>query len=387
MKIPLYYNIRNLRVRKTTTLMTALGVALTVAVLLGIGALVEGLRTSLAVSGNPMHLIVMRQGSTAELVSIVGKEEFDALKFSPGIAQLDGEPMISHEVLSVVNLGLRSDPSSVSNVSVRGLPPMGLRMRDGLELREGRWFAPGKREMVIGMGTSGIRENTSVGDRVFFGRDEWEVVGIFSAGRSAFDSEIWVDANLAVADLGRGNSRSSILVRAENEAALAALKNRVEDDQRLKLEAEIESEYYAKQMNSAEPVRVLGVFVAVIMAVGSCFAAMNTMYAAIANRSREIGVLRLLGFSRASILGSFLLESLMLSLFGGALGCLLVLPLNGLQGRMGNFATFAETTFEFEFTLFYAAVGLVFAAIMGVVGGILPARMAARKEVLASLGD
>ena len=387
MKIPLYYNIRNLRVRKTTTLMTALGVALTVAVLLGIGALVEGLRTSLAVSGNPMHLIVMRQGSTAELVSIVGKAEFDALKFSPGIAQLDGEPMISHEVLSVVNLGLRSDPSSVSNVSVRGLSPMGLRMRDGLELHEGRWFEPGKREMVIGMGTSGIRENTSIGDRIFFGRDEWEVVGIFSAGRSAFDSEIWVDANLAVADLGRGNSRSSILVRAENEAALVALKNRVEDDQRLTLEAEIESEYYAKQMNSAEPVRVLGVFVAVIMAVGSCFAAMNTMYAAIANRAREIGVLRLLGFSRASILGSFLLESLMLSLFGGVLGCLLVLPLNGLQGRMGNFATFAETTFEFHFTLFYAAVGLLFAAVMGVVGGILPARMAARKEVLASLGD
>ncbi len=387
MPVPISYNIRNLRVRKTTTLMTALGVALTVAVLLGIGTLVEGLRASLQSSGNPLHLIVMRQGSTSELVSIVSKESFDVLKFDDGIAQHDGEPMISHEVLSVVNLPLRSDPTSVANISVRGLQQIGITMRDGVALQEGRWFEPGKREMVVGAGVHRIRDGTSIGDRIYFGRDDWEVVGVFSAGSSPFNSEIWLDANLAGSDLGRGSARSCILVRAVDEAAATAILNRLGDDQRLGLEAERESEYYAKQMSSAEPVRYLGVFVAIIMAIGSCFAAMNTMFAAIANRSREIGVLRLLGFSRFSILTSFMLESLLLSLLGGVLGCILVLPLNGLQGRIGNFVTFAETTFQFRVTIDYILIGLAFAATMGVFGGFLPARMAARKEVLQSLGD
>ncbi len=385
MPVPISYNVRNLTVRKTTTLMTALGVALTVAVLVGIGTLVEGLRSSLESSGNPLHAIVMRQGSTAELVSAVTKEQFDVLKFLDGIAEQDGEALVSHEIVSVVNLPLRGDETSVSNVSVRGLSPTGISMRDQVQLEEGRWFTPGKREMVVGSGIHANRAGTSIGDTIFYGRGDWQVVGVFSAGRSAFSSEIWVDANLATSDLGRESVRSSALIRATDEASIRALVNRVADDQRLGLEAELESEYYAKQMTSAEPVRYLGVFIAVIMAVGSCFAAMNTMYAAIANRSREIGVLRLLGFSRFSILTSFLLESLMLSLLGGVLGCLLVLPLNGLQGRIGNFVTFAETTFEFQVTPEYLAVGMAFAAVMGVIGGLFPAILAARRQVLGSL--
>ena len=387
MPVPISYNIRNLRVRKTTTLMTALGVALTVAVLLGIGTLVEGLRSSLASGGNPLHLIVMRQGSTAELVSIVGRESFDVLKVNDRIAKLDGEPMISHEVISIVNLPHRDDPNSVSNINVRGLPEIGIKMRGGVELIQGRWFEPGKREMVVGSGVHSVREGTSLGDRIYFGRGDWDVVGVFSAGRSPFSSEIWVDANLAGSDLGRGSTRSSILMRAIDDEAAESLKNVVADDQRLGLEAERENEYYAKQMSSAQPVQYLGVFVAIIMAVGSCFAAMNTMFAAVANRAREIGVLRLLGFSRFSILSSFMLESLLLSLLGGVLGCLLILPLNGMEGRIGNFVTFAETTFEFTVTPTYLGIGLAFAVVMGVIGGFIPARMAARKEVLQSLGD
>lgn len=387
MAIPISYNVRNLKVRKGTTLMTALGIALTVAVLLGIGSLVEGLRSSLRVTADPLHLIVMRQGSTAELVSIVDRESFDVLRFDEGIEQLDGEPMISHEVVSVVNLGMRGDPQNVSNISVRGLSPIGVRMRHGAEIMEGRWFEPGKREVVVGKGLRGKREGTLVGETIKFGRGDWEVVGVFEVGRSAFNSEFWTDGNFAAADLGRGSTRSSILIRAKDEAAAAALVNRVGDDQRLGLEAERESEYYAKQMSTAEPVQTLGVFVAIIMAVGSCFAAMNTMFAAIANRAREIGVLRLLGFSRFSILSSFMLESLLLSLIGGVVGCLLVLPLNGLEGRIGNFATFAESTFQFQITPLYCGIGIAFAAIMGVFGGLVPSVVAARKQVLASLAD
>ena len=387
MLIPITYNVRNLLVRKTTTIMTALGVALTVAVMLGVGTLVEGLRTSLVAGGDPLHLIVMRQGSTAELVSIVTKEDFDVIKFSPGIAKLDGEPMASHEVVSVVNLPLRGDTSSEANISVRGLSPMGIKLRHDVELLEGRWFTPGKREMVVGRGVKGKRAGTDIGDKIFYGRGDWEVVGVFSAGQSSFNSEIWVDVNLAGADLGRGSSLSSVLVRADDGAAAAALQNLVADDQRLGLEAERESEYYAKQMVSADPIRYLGMFVAVIMAIGSCFAAMNTMFAAVANRAHEIGVLRLLGFSRTSVLASFVLESLLLSILGGLLGCVLVLPLNGLEGRIGNFLTFAETTFQFRLTLEFVFGGLLFAATMGIMGGLLPAWLAARREVLRSLGD
>lgn len=387
MPIPISYNIRNLAVRRTTTIMTALGVALTVSVLVGIGSLVEGLRASLASGGNPLHLIVMRQGSTAELNSIVDKESFDVLKVNDRIAKVDGEPMISHEVVSIVNLAHRDDPESVANINVRGLSDVGIRMRNEVDLVEGRWFVPGRREMVVGRGVHGARAGTSVGERIFFGRDDWTVVGVFSGGRSPFNSEIWLDANLATADLGRGSTRSSILVRATDDSAAQALQNVVADDQRLKLEAERETEYYAKQMNSAEPVRYLGTFVAIIMAIGSCFAAMNTMFAAVASRAREIGVLRLLGFSRTSILGSFMLESLLLALLGGILGCLLILPLNGLEGRIGNFVTFSETTFAFAITPTYVAIGLLFAGAMGVLGGFIPARLAARRDVLRSLGD
>ena len=387
MGIPISYNLRNLTVRKTTTLMTALGVALTVAVLLGIGTLVQGLRGSLSASGHPLHMIVMRQGATAELVSLVSKEKFDTLKFSPGIAQLNGEPMISHEVISVISLTLRSDTSSVSNVNVRGVSPIGIQMREEMELLEGRWFTPGKREVVVGTGIHSIRDGTSVGDSMFFGRGDWEVVGVFKAGKSAFNSEIWADGNLATADLGRGTTRSSILIRAESESELESLKTFINDDQRIQLESEMEREYYSKQMSSAEPIRYLGIFVAIVMAVGSCFAAMNTMFAAIANRSKEIGVLRLLGFSQGSILISFLFESLVLSLFGGLLGCLLVLPMNGLEGRIGNFVTFSETTFEFELTLAAAGIGLMFSAVMGVFGGIAPAYVAAKRQIRESMAD
>ncbi len=386
MPIPLSYNVRNLRVRKTTTLMTSLGIGLTVAVLVGIGTLVEGLRSSLESVGDPLNLLVMRQGSTSELVSLVTKEQFDVLKLDPRISRVDGEPLVSHEVVSVINIPHRDDPESVANVNVRGLSPTGIKLREDVELREGRWFAPGKREMVVGSGVRGIRAGTSVGDTLYFGRDDWTVVGVFSAGRSPFNSEIWVDANLMGADLGRDGMLSSVLLRAVDDQSAEALTNVVADDQRLRLEAERESEYYAKQMSSAEPVRYLGTFVAVIMAVGSCFAAMNTMFAAVANRSREIGVLRLLGFSRFSILGSFLLESLLLAVLGGVVGCLLVLPLNGLEGRIGNFVTFSETTFRFTVTPGNLAAGLLFAIVMGVFGGLIPARLAARKEVLQSLG-
>ncbi len=384
--IPISYNLRNLRVRKTTTAMTALGIALTVAVLLGIWALVTGVRGSLEVTGDPLHLIVMRQGSTSELVSIVPDDKFQAIRRLEGVARLDGEPMVSNEVVTVITLPLRGDATQEGNINLRGISPMGIKMRN-VKIAEGRWFDDGKREVVVGRGLHAIRAGTDLGDKISFGRGDWEVVGVFDAGKSAFNSEVWAPGALATSDLGRGSTRSSILVKAQDAVAAKALVNRITDDQRLLLDAKFEHDYYAAQMSSAMPVQVLGIFVAGIMAIGSCFAAMNTMYTAVARRNREIGVLQMLGFSRASILLSFVLESLLLSLLGGAIGVLLVLPLNGLESRIGNFVTFSETTFQFELTPLIMATGIAFAAFMGVLGGVLPARMAARKDILASLRD
>ena len=388
MAIPLQYNVRNLRVRLTTTVMTALGIALTVAVLLGILALVNGLRNSLAVTGTPNQVIVMRQGSSAELVSSVSRAQYDIIKFLPGIAEHEGEPMVSHEVVSVTALTLRSDPHNTEtegNVNVRGISPVGRYMRDDLELIEGRWFEPGKREMVVGSGTHSIRANTDIGDTIPFGRGEWTIVGVFDDGASAYNSELWCDGNLAVEELGRQGTRSSVLIRATDEAAAQALINRVEDDQRLTLDGRTERAYYEQQMVSAGPVQALGIFVAIIMAVGSSFAAMNTMYTAVARRAREVGTLRLLGFSRWSIMTSFVLESLFLALLGGLIGVALIMPLNGLESRIGNQLTFSETTFSFQVTPDSIIAGLVFAAVMGVIGGLLPARLAARRDILSSL--
>ncbi len=385
--IPLSYSLRNLMVRKATTVMTALGIGLTVAVLLGIGALVDGLTGALAATGHARNLILMRQGAPSELVSAAPREKFDVVKFLPGIEKLDGEPMVSHEVVSVTNLALRSDPQSVSNITVRGLSPMGIKLRGDARLVSGRWFEPGKREVVVGSGAHAVRAGTSIGDAIPYGRGDWRVVGVFNAGRSAFNSEIWADGNFATADLGRGSNRSVILVRAADDAAAQALTNLVADDQRLSLEAKAERAYYDEQMVSAAPVRSLGIFVAAIMAIGSCFAAMNTMYTAVARRAREIGILQMLGFSRGGILLSFLIESLMLALCGAVLGLLLALPLNGLESRIGNFVTFSETTFQFAITPLNVAVGFAFAAVMGVLGGLLPARQAASREILTSMRD
>lgn len=388
MAIPISYNLRNLKVRITTTIMTALGVALTVAVLLGIFALVDGLRGALAVTGHPLNVLAMRQGSSAELVSAVSREQFDVIKFLPGIDQHEGEPMVSHEVVSVVALPLKTDPDNPEtegNVNIRGVSPVGRYLREDLKMVEGRWFETGKREAIVGRGTYGIRAQTEIGDTISFGRGDWEVVGIFDGGRSAYNSEVWVDGNLATEELGRQGFRSSVLIRAVDAVAAQALQNRVEDDQRLTLEGRTERDYYESQMTSAGPVQALGIFVALIMAVGSSFAAMNTMYTAVARRAKEIGTLRLLGFSRGSIMTSFVLESLFLSLLGGAIGVLLVLPLNGVQSRIGNQLTFSETTFSFEVTPESMMMGLAFAAVLGVIGGLLPARLAARTTILNSL--
>jgi putative ABC transport system permease protein len=385
MKIPLSYNIRNLVARRTTTLMTALGIALTVAVLLSISAMVEGLRTSLEATGHPLHILVTRKGSNAELNSNVTQEQFQTIKVKPGIARTaEGEPMASLELVTIILLESPENPAGI-NINLRGLTPMGFAMRDYVRIAEGRMFQPGRREVVVGKGLAKRYPKARVGEKLEFGRGQWEVVGVMDGGRSAANSEVFCDLAQLASDQNREAALSSVLIRASDAVTLQALMNDMKEDRRLNMDAVTEKAYYESQMTSAAPLQFLGTFVALIMAIGSSFAAMNTMYAAVARRSAEIGTLRVLGFSKLGILTSFMIEALLLSLLGGIIGCLLVLPLNDFTTGIGSFVTFSEFTFSFRITPAIMLTGLVFAVVMGIIGGLFPAGAAARKQILAAL--
>jgi len=385
MAIPIAYNLRNLIVRKTTTTMTALGIALTVAVVLAIMAMVHGLQTALTSTGDALHVLVLRKGANSELVSNFTRQGFQTLKDKAGIARdSSGNPMASLELVSVVNLVSVDAPDGM-NINIRGLEPIGIGMRKNLKLVEGRWFETGKREVVVGQSIAKRYPDARLGKQLHFGTGDWQVVGVMASGQSATNSEIFADLNQLSSDQHRSEVLSSAVVEATDPVAADALVKDISNDQQLNMDAEPEKAYYEAQTSSGLLIRVLGTLVGIIMGVGSGFAAMNTMYAAVARRSKEIGTLRVLGFSRISILTSFLLESVMLAILGGAIGCLLVLPLNGTTTGMGNFVTFSETDFNLIVSPAIMAWGMIFAIVMGAFGGLSPAVNASRKQVLTAL--
>jgi putative ABC transport system permease protein len=386
MAIPIAYNLRNLVVRKTTTIMTALGIGLTVAVLLAILALVHGLRTTLSVSGDPLHVLVLRKGAESELVSLFTRAQFQDLKFKTGIAKgNDGQPLASMEVVTIMILPSYASPDG-ANLTVRGLGPAGIEMRPNVHIASGRWFQPGQREVVVGKSVAKRFPGGQIGQKVHFGRGDWEIVGVMDAGAGTQNSEVWGDLNQVSSDLQRVETVSSCLVKATDPVSAQSLINDLNSDQRLAVHAQSEVEYFAAQTAQAVPLEYTGIMVALIMAVGSSFAAMNTMYAAVARRAREIGTLRVLGFSRGSILISFWVEAVLLSALGGLLGCLMALPLNGVTTAIGN-GNFAEMAFGFQVTPQIMLTGVVFAMILGSIGGMFPARNASRKEILTALRE
>ena len=387
MKIPLTYNLRNLVVRKTTTVMTALGVALTVAVLLSVLALLDGLRIAFQSTGNPLHVLILRKGSESELVSNFTREMYQVVRAKPGIQRgKSGEPRASLEMVTVVNLPRVDSPEGM-NVTIRGLMPVGIEMREDLKLLRGRWFESGRREVVVGSSIAKRFPGAEVGKKIHAGSGDWDVVGVMEAGTGVSNSEIFADLNQLSSDYNRTEVVSSALVEASDEVAVQALINDLNSDRRLNVEARTEKDYYAAQTVSGAPIQYIGTLVAIIMAVGSSVAAMNTMYAAVARRAREIGTLRVLGFSRGSILFSFLIESVLLALLGGLIGVLLTLPLNGVTTGIGNFVTFSEIAFNFHVGPKTITTGLIFAMLMGAVGGLFPALMAAKKEILIALRE
>ncbi|MGC8743681.1 MAG: ABC transporter permease [Verrucomicrobiia bacterium] len=384
MNLPLRYNIRNLFVRWRATIATIAGIALVVAVYVLLQALAVGLEKSSRNTGEPLNVMILRKGSTAESSSQISREQFRLIKYLPQIARDgDGMPLVSADVVVLINLA-RKNGDGEAHVLVRGIGTNGRFLRPQVNLVAGRWFNPGKREAVVSRKLAARFANFNIGDNFKTAGVELTVVGWMDGQYSAFDSEVWMDADEARSIFDRENY-SSIIVRAIDEQNLAALTNRIESDKRLPLRAARETEYYAAQTKTAVPLRILGNFLATAMSIGAVFAAMNTMYASVGSRTREIGTLRVLGFRRRTIMFAFILEGALLALIGGILGCLIALPMHGYSTGTVSFDTFSEVVFQFRLTPQLLVKGLVFALIVGVLGSLLPALRAAKLPVISAL--
>jgi putative ABC transport system permease protein len=389
MAIPLKYNLRNLFVRKVSTLMTIFVVCLVVTVFLFVLALWQGVSRTLSVTASTRNVITMRVGSQAEMQSVITKDAYETIRSLPGIEKSpSGEPYVSAELISLVNLP-RAD-GQTTNVQVRGMDPIGFVMRPGLRIVGGRMFRLGTNEAVVSKNLANRFAGMKIGDTIKTGSYRWLVVGHFDASGSAYESEIWTDAK----DLQGQTKRqifSSIFVRMSDPDAALRYIETVKGDQRLKLEGKTEKKYYEEQMVTGAPIKILAILVGIFTAIGAAFGAMNTMYAQVAARTREIGTLRAIGFSRRAVLASFILEALLLCLIGGVIGTAAAFVLFNLlltkpTGTM-NFRTFSEVLFNFRLTPPLMIGGLVFSLAMGLLGGFFPAARAARLKIINALRE
>jgi len=381
------YNLRSMIVRKGTAAMTAGGIAMVVAVFVMTLAIAQGFRATLVASGSPANAIVLRKGATAETVSAVMRPDVPLIESLPQIARgPDGRPLASSELVVIIALPRQTD-NQPANVPVRGVGPRAFDVRDNLTVVDGRKFTPGTREINVGRLAVGRFKGLTLGSDVRFGAATWKVVGIFTADDAAFESELWGDVDLMMPAFQR-NGYQSMTVKLADPSMFDSFKAAIEADPRLYLVPQREQDYYAEQSRPLTTViRVFGAFVTFILSIGAMFGAMNTMYAAVAYRTREIGTLRALGFSRFRIVTAFLAESVALALAGGVIGCILAIPVHGLSTGTTNFTSFSEVAFKFRITPALMAGGLLFSAVMGAVGGLLPAIRAARIPVARALRE
>jgi putative ABC transport system permease protein len=365
--------------------MTALGIGLTVAVLVVMMALVNGLDSTFVETGDENTLVIIRKGSQNEVNSYFNRELYKTVRLMEGVARnSEDEPLAVGEILVVINHDKLE--GGASNLSFRGTSDLGFEMRSEVALIEGRRFRQGVREIVVSQSVSNRFDGMRIGDSLTIAQKDWQVVGVFDASGSAYSSEIWGSYE----DIAMAWTRpiyNSILVKTEGPEATENLIEKVDADRRIQLQAIRQTEYFAQQTVSSMGVKALGFFIAIFMGVGSCFAAMNMMYGTILARFKEIGTLRALGFKRRSILASFLLESVLLAIIGGIIGCIIALPAHGISTGTTNFASFSEVLFNFRITPGILGKAVLFAGFVGVVGGFLPALRAARLKLVDVLRD
>jgi len=386
--IPFVYNIESVRARWTSAIVAVLGIAGTVAVFVAMLAMARGFEATLVTAGSPENAIVRRAGATSEMDSIVPLSQLRPIEDAPGVARAGSVPLVSAEVVVVGALPLKATGTD-ANVQIRGVSPRALDVRRHVRVVEGRFFKAGLPEIVVGQNAVRTYAGLDFGSRIPFGGLTWEVVGVLDSGGSAFDSEVWADADV----LNQAYQRppgifQSATARLVSKEALAEFKRTLESDPRLTVQAESEVEYYAKVSRMITNLILgLGTLVALVMGVGAVFGALNTMYSAVAERSREVATLRAVGFGVGAVVLSFVAEALLISFLGGLLGCVAVLPINGLTTGTMNWQTFSHLAFAFRVTPALLAWGVAFALAMGLVGGVPPAIRAARLPVAAALRD
>ncbi len=385
MALPLSYNIRNLWTRRLTTALTASGMALVVFVFAAILMLAQGLQKTLVATGSYDNVVVIRKGAGAEVQSAVSRDQAAIVETDPEIAiGADGRGECAKELLVLITLPKRGTDKR-SNVTVRGIGPASMALRPQVRLLEGRLPRPGSLEVVAGKSIAERFTGGGLGEKLRFGMYEWTIVGVFDAGNTAFTSEVWGDVEQLMQAFRRP-VYSSLIFKLRDPARFEEVRQRIEGDPRLTLDVERETEYYLKQSEAtARFLRVLGISLTIIFSLGATIGAMITMYAAVANRTTEIGTLRALGFKRGSILAAFLFESLFLGLAGGLLGLFFASFMQLITISTLNFQTYSELSFSFALTPGIVASGILFAVLMGFVGGLLPAMRAARMRIVDSL--
>ncbi len=386
MKIPIIYNLRSLKQRPVSTITTGLGMGLVVAVFIAMMALSNGFRAALAKTGSTDNVLLLRTGATQEMYSGLSREAARIVSGLPFVATGDdGLPLVSPETYVVIPLERAG--GGLANVVARGVSLKAFDVRHNIEITDGRVFRSGAREIVVGKTFTQRFANSGIGDTVRFGGAEWTIVGHFAADGSSFESEIWGE-NEQFMPVFRGEIFQSITFRMKDPTAFEGVKQSLESDARLHVDAARELDFYVNQSTLLSQVLgFIAVFIAAIMSVGAVFGAVNTMYAAVAARAPEIGVLLTLGFKRRNVMASFLAEAALIAGLGGALGCLGALPINGLVTSTTNWSTFSEIAFAFRVTPGLLVSGMVFAVAMGLVGGFFPAWRAARANVVDSLRE
>lgn len=388
MALPLYYNVRNVRVRWQLTLLAIGGIALVVAVFAVLMSMSEGFAAALRTTGRTDNAIIVQRGSSSELTSAVPLADRNMIVVDDRVARdAQGQPLASWEWVVVVGLPrLRDDQPA--NVTLRAVTPRAFEVRGGIKVVEGRNFTPGLDEVIVGRKLTSRIKGLELGGDVKYQQKRFKIVGWFESTGGAFESEVWGDYDTLGAIFQRGAGSNSLVVRMKDPATVHELDRWIRAQPQMQLQAVNERKYYEDQAGPlAKTLQGLASFVAVVMGIGAVFGAINTMYAIVAVRTREIGTLRALGFSRRAILASFLIESVILAAIGGAVGCLLAFPMNGFSTGTGQTQSFSEIAFAFRITPGIVLTGMVFAVVMGILGGLLPALRGARLPITSALRE
>jgi putative ABC transport system permease protein len=388
MALPISYNVRNVRMRWQVSLLAVVGIGLVVAVFVALMAMRTGFTLALRATGVPGNAMVVQRGSASELTSWVPLAHRNKILADPRVATgADGRALASPELVIVGSMPRRTDGVS-TYVTIRAVTAKAFEVRGHITIEEGRRFAPGMDEVMVGTGIASRIQGLELGSTISIQRRDWKIVGVFSSQGNAHESEIWGDLSAMAGPFKQEGGSSSLVVHLKDPADLEAFDAWIQQDPEMQLEAVEERQYYEEQAGSLSNTLLFLVgFVSITMGVGAVFGAMNTMYAIVAARTREIGTLRALGFSRTSILSSFVVESALLAFAGGLLGCALAVPINGLGTASGQTPSFSEVAFAFRITPDILLGGLAFAVTMGAFGGLLPALRGARLPITSAIRE